>query len=658
MLPEKLSWFGAIGVLVGLTVTGHAAGIEADKRLLAESERVISPIMTVMEQPPGKVPSRDVCDGPLLGNGDLGAVISGPPAAQKFWISKNNFWRLKDGHRQGGPRLFGGLEINIPALSNASYRIEQHIYPAITISRFTNAACSVTMRSLVTATADYILVELSVEGSPVDVETKLWAARGRGSKESTNRNDNILWATKAFDQDVLIPTAAACASTVVGEKDPVFQLNPGHKVTIAVAMQSNYDAKEPLAAAQEMAKSLNDKKVKELMEQHSAWWRDFWAKSLVEIGDSFLEKTYYVSNYMIGSGLRDKDFPTGLFSLWVTDDDPRWAGDYHLNFDYQSQFYGLYSCNHIEQADTYHAPILAFMERGREYARKVLNVRGVYYCVGIGAKGIDTCKQGNRSNGPYQMGGCFMGQKCNAVYSVIPMSMHWYHTYDLDYAKTVYPFVLEVANFWDDYLRFEPAGMPLATNVTPAPPVAVIDGVPVDKLPVAKLPAGRYVIYNDSIQENSGTDVNSIMSLGLVRNAYETVLDMSRELGVDKDRRERWEHILKNLSALPTFQKDGKTVFRYTERGTEWIDGNSCGLQHIYPSGVIGLDDDPKLLEIGRNTINAAGRKWNSDNGENSHYPAAVRVGYDPDIILAKLTELWAGSRKMPNGMPDTIEQC
>jgi hypothetical protein len=133
---------------------------------------------------------------------------------------------------------------------------------------------------------------------------------------------------------------------------------------------------------------------------------------------------------------------------------------------------------------------------------------------------------------------------------------------------------------------------------------------------------------------------------------------MSKEMGVDKDRQEKWVHILKNLSKLPTFEKDGKTVFRYTEQGTEWIDGNSCGLQHIYPSGAIGLDDDPKLLEIGRNTISANGRKWDHDNGENSHYPAAVRVGYDPETILDKLRNMWTQSRRMANGFPDTMEQC
>jgi len=676
MFSERKSKYVLISVAVGLLAAGqvhflHASvavsmgSSQAGKEMLAESERVVSKYKTVFTEPPGGVPSRDSARGPLLGNGDLGAVISGKPEAQRFWISKNNFWRLIDGHRTGGPRLFGGLEINIPALSNATYLVEQQLYPAITVSKFTKGESTVTMRSLVTATEDILLVELAVEGKPVEVETRLWAAPGRGSTEDLGRKDGILWATKAFTNEVKIPTAAAGALAVIGAKvthpelepyiapvipnpppkrmplpkpksqpGPKFMLQPGQKVTVAVAVKSSFDAKDQLAAAQDLAAGLNPEKTGKLLEQHGNWWKEFWAKSLVEIGDPVLEQRYYLSNYLMGSGSRDPDFPPGLFGIWVTDDDPRWAGDYHLNYNYQAAFYGLYSCNHIEQANSYHAPILDFMERGRWYAKNLLKVRGVYYSVGIGAKGIETCRKGDLTDKNYQAGGFFSGQKCDAAYSVVCMSMHWYHTYDKDYAKTVYPFVLEVANFWEDYLRFE---------------------------------NGRYVIYNDCIVESMDTpgnegdkDFNSIMSLGLVRNVFETVMDMSKELGIDAARQEKWGHILKNLSKFPTFEKDGKTVFRYTEKGIDWWINNTCGIQHIYPAGAIGLDSDPKLLEISRNTISAHNR-WIDNNGMNSFYPAAVRVGYDPEIILKELRGMIGkigGTNGLTTGICEGVENC
>jgi hypothetical protein len=640
---------------------------ETPEEMQIQAERIVSQYKAVTTSPPGKVPSRLHVDGPIMGNGDLGAVISGKPESQRFWISKNNFWRMRDGHRQGGPRLFGGLDINIPALVGASYRIEQDIYPAITTSRFGKDDTTVTMRSYVSATADFLFVELGVTGVAVEVSTRVWAAPGRGSQETTGSVAAISWATKAFSSNIKIPSSAACALKVMGAKGAAFTLKPGEPIRLVVPMRSSFDDDDPLATVLSMAREISEEQVKTLEADHRAWWADFWSRSLVEIGDPLLEKTYYMSNYMMGSGTRDKDFPAGLFSLWVTHDDPCWAGDYHLNFDFQSQYYALYKNNHIEQADTFDQPILDFMERGRWYAKNIFKIRGLYYPVGIGPKGIEPSLQAGRRGGPIEKGGVFLGQKCNAPYCLINMAMRWYHTYDLAYAKKVYPFVLGVTDFWEDYLRFEPftpgQHKPIAEGYDPPdtttlPPIAEIDGVPVTEIPVSELPPGRYVSYNDSIQEHCSPDVNALLSLGLAYNTFNLVIDMSKEMGVDADRYEKWEHIQANLSTLPTFEKDGKTVFRYSERGSEWIQGNSVGLQHIYPSGMVGLDDDPALLEIARNTIDAAGRKWFKDNGENSHYPAAARVGYDPEKLFEKLHTLWATTRKWHNGFPESMEQC
>jgi hypothetical protein len=650
---------------ISLLAIGHACPAQAGKDMQAEAERIVSRHKAVFEAPPGRVPSRDSVGGPLLGNGSLGAVISGKPEAQRFWISKNNFWRLKDGHRQGGPRLFGGLEINIPALAGATYLTEQDLFRAVTTSKFTKGDTAVVMRCFVAATEDLLIVELSVSGEPVEVDTRLWAAPGRGSKEDLGRKDSTLWAAKAFAEDVRIPTAAACALTVIGPKvtipelepfvaapipdpppkrppppkaksqpGPKFTLAPGQKVTVAVAMRSSFDNKEPLPAAVAMARGFTAEKADKLLGEHARWWREFWSHALVEIGDPVIEQRYYLSNYVMGSGSRDPDFPQGLFGLWVTDDDPRWAGDYHLNYNYQAPFYGLYSSDHIEQADTYDAPILAFMDRGRAYAKTLPNIRGVYYPVGIGAMGIQTSAPGT-----------FLGQKTDAAYCLVNMAMRWYRTYDPKYAGKVYPFVVEVANFWEDYLKFEP-----------------IDGASASAKASADKQGknGRYVIYDDSVHEGSGPDFNSIVSLGLVRCTFELALDMSKSLGVDAARQEKWRHILKDLSGFATQEKDGATVFRYTEKGTAWWVNNTLGIQHIFPAGAIGLDSDPKLLEVSRNTIRVMGR-WRDNNGMNSFYPAAVMAGYDPEIILTELRGMIEAIGQ-PNGFtagnPHGVENC
>lgn len=140
---------------------------------------------------------------------------------------------------------------------------------------------------------------------------------------------------------------------------------------------------------------------------------------------------------------------------------------------------------------------------------------------------------------------------------------------------------------------------------------------------------------------------------------FAVALDMSESLDSDADRRAKWRHILDHLSDYTTQQKNGKTVFRYSEEGTAWWPDNTLGIQHIYPGGAIGLDSDPELLEVARNTIDLM-QRWLDGNGSNSFFPAAVRVGYDPNVILQKLAEY--SEHTVPNGFQKDnchgVENC
>ncbi|MDP4212677.1 MAG: hypothetical protein Q8926_08635, partial [Bacteroidota bacterium] len=208
-----------------------------------------------------------------------------------------------------------------------------------------------------------------------------------------------------------------------------------------------------------------------------------------------------------------------------------------------------------------------------------------------------------RKAGDIEQEGLFFGQRSNAAYGLVNMAKQWRCTYDLAYAKKIYPYALEVANFWEDYLKLE---------------------------------NGRYVIYNDAIHEGSGKDKNPILSLGLVRNAFNLILDLSSALKVDENRQARWKDILNRISEYPTQIRDGKKVFRYTEEGLDWWNDNGLGIQHIYPANGITLDSSRELLQTARNTITEMHR-WQDINTSNSFFMAAIRVGFDPDIIYAEL---------------------
>jgi hypothetical protein len=267
--------------------------------------------------------------------------------------------------------------------------------------------------------------------------------------------------------------------------------------------------------------------------------------------------------------------------------------DYHLNYNFQAPYYITYASNHADLSLPFYQAILEALPRAKELAKK-RGWKGVYFPVCIGPRGI--FPEGEKDH----------GQRSNAAYVALNFIWQYQYTQDKEFLKsTAYPYLLEVAAFWEDYLKLE---------------------------------AGRYVIHGDAIHEGTGEDLNPILSLGLVRNLFKNLIVMSKDLGVDDVRRAKWQDIQDRLSAYPLQERNGKTVFRYTEKGLAWWKDNTLGIQHIFPSDTIGLESDPKLLEISRNTIDEMSR-WADYNGFSSWYTACARVSYDPKIILSKMRE-------------------
>jgi len=579
----------------------------------ARQEAVVAKHKAVFTVPPQKIPSDNSVDAPLLGNGDTLAALGGTPDRLRFYINKNDLWIMRAA-KGSQPIPLARLELDFPGMQGATYRVEQDLQQAITVGRFTKAGVTLSLETGMAATENLLWIKLSAEGGALQGRAGLYLPG-----QDAAATGDVPMVERRFEQDVLVPAGAACALRVVGGGRE-FTVTPEKPVLIVAAVCSRFDQPEFRQAAVRRANELGPEVLDRVRAEHVAWWRQFWAKSFVEIPDKVLEQRYYLSHYVMASASRVYDFPPGLFG-WITTDKPSWYGDYHLNYNHVAPFYGLYAANHIEQADPCHGPLLASADQARALCRAKLGIEGLFQYVGIGPKGSVAFDVA-------------LMQKSNSSYSCVPLACRWYATYDLDYARLAYPFVRDTATFWENWLKWE-------TN--------------------------RYVIYKDAVHEDSGDNVNPIVSLAFVHIVMDLALDMSRELGVDAARHEKWQHIRDNLSAFPVCRlRDlpeqfwpkhlphtddilDLPIFRYTEQGTPWWADNTVGIQHIFPAGAIGLDSPPEQLQRARNQIKVMNR-WVDFNGMNSFYAAAARVGYDPTVILKEMRSM-IDSIGAPNGM-------
>ncbi|MFC2175820.1 hypothetical protein ACFLR1_02465 [Bacteroidota bacterium] len=598
-------------------------------------EEQISKHKVVFNRPPSKIPSTVAVDAPMLGNGFTGVALAGKPEKQVFYIARNDFWRLKSSFNESFPAVLGKLEINIPKLKRASYLVEQDLYKAKTYASFSKKGNEVHYKTYVSATEDIMVIEITSNSDKEfqgTVNLKLPSKHELLNKppfdlifptttEENKTSEGIYYISRAFEKDVDIPTKASSAFTILNNSSNKFTVSRGKSVKIVVAFSSNFKSANCVQSVKERLKQINKEALINIEEKHDDWWSEFWSKSNVVLNDNLIEKQYYLSNYTLASFSRDKDFPPSIFGTCITKERPEWNGDYHLNYNHYAPFYGLFSSNHIEQAIPSNIPLLAVQDRGAYYSEKITGIKdGIMLPVGIGPLGIETTRKNEIvdrewiENAYVEDEGLFFGQKSNSAYAVVNMAQHFYMTYDEEYTKAYYPFVKGVATFWENYLRFE---------------------------------NGRYVIYDDAIQEASGGTVNPILSLGLVPMVMNVAIDMSIDLNLDSERRDKWQHIIDHISDYTYQTREGKKVFRYSEKGPDWWENNTLGIQHIYPGGQIGFESDSTLLEVAHNTIDIM-QRWIDSNGSTSFFPAAVRIGYDADIILNKLTEYTKNT--YPNG--------
>ena len=561
----------------------------------------------VFHQPPNAVPARDYFDGPLLGNGDLGVVIGGLPEKQQFWISKCDFWRAMPRYPLFTPVNVGCLEVSIPALHGAEYYAEQGLATAEVIQTFTTPGSTVRIKSWTPATENALIIEFSCIGAPVDVEIGLQTLETEHAAAEIGSEDDCFWLTRRFSGDALDwDNEAAVAAKILGGRGKSFTLTEGKPITAAAQIRTSHQCAEPL---QEARRGLLTIDLPQLRLAHQNWWDGFWSESEINIGDDFLELFYYGSFYIMACCSRNSDFAPAISGNWTPTDFPHWGADYHMNYNHQAPWWGCYGANHISITEPYDTPVLQYLERGKYMAATYLGKRGIFYCVGIGPLGSCSCweKDHDKWNDDSYDKHFFGGQKSNGSWGGVNMVMRWRATLDTDYARKVYPYLLELASFWEDYL--------------------VWDGA-------------RYIIVADSIHESNISDVNNVLALGLLRSNLEGTMEISAALGLDSDRHAHWQHILDHLSDYPVYERDGVQVFRYSEVGQDWEEGHCMvGLQHIYPADTLDLDSDPKLLEIAKNTITAHYWGWDDNNHTMSFMPAAARVGYDPETILRNLRE-------------------
>jgi len=609
---------------------------------------------------------RTLMSGGYLGNGDLGAHLGGTRHSLKYYLGKNGFHAGNDlrGFRSGDDPAPGPykqhilnlailtIEAAAGAESGTAYRVSQDLKHAEVRTECTMAGSPIRTKAYLAPSRNALVVELSTPGgAELGLKATLSVIGNEYVAKRAGTTGAVAWVTKEPNAEgapffvkgavsARVMGAPSVATTDYHTYSRLAFTLPASGEVLRLFLQAEHtkNAASPLAAVQAAARDITDAGVAELYAQNQAWWKQFWLRSFIKLGDD-IQRYWYNHLYLIGSAARSgRDHAPGNapghWGPWNRADDMKWFGNLGMNYNAQNPYYGTFAANHVDLVDPYVQTIKYYAENtGRKrvvnrWVSPEIAARMPAHCRGVEFEGSFT-SHGTSSSGGGAQGSEDCCMATNAVFGILPIVWKWKYGQDTAFlADTAYPLMRAVADFFDDYI-----------------------GEPVD---------GRYDVYGSVHEGADWFAKNDMFSLGAVRFLYREIIAASVQLGRDADRRARWQDILDNLSEYPLQAWGAKVTFRpdavhdvmealHYQGGarntglmfTTTFDNISHKTLPAYRLGTCHTLDKGNMFHPQRWC------GWQNGNDFGMMFVMAVRAGYRPDRVIQAIK----GWKPEPNGV-------
>jgi len=349
------------------------------------------------------------------------------------------------------------------------------------------------------------------------------------------------------------------------------------------------DRKDNVPFARSEAERLSQIPVPQLQRESEKRWRDFWSKSAVEFQDQELERIWYHNQYWLACCLREGKVAPGLFGNWTSGKiGTAWHGDYHMNYNTQQVFWGVFSSNHAEQ----HLPYVELCENllplSESCAAEKFGLPGAFFphsAYPVPSRTI-----------PYPVPP-WGYEICETPWTVQSLWWHYLYTLDKDFLRRVYPLLRAATRFLVAY--------------------------------VSKGQDGKYHIIPTVSPENWGFTVDfrlnkdCIMDLALTGFVLDAAVEASKVLNEDTQERARWAEVRANLAPYPKARGSfGEVWLDVVDAPSEYVYNVPVTLAPVFPGEQVGLGLREEQLEIARRTA----RTVRLEGGNDLVYQPLIRA--------------------------------
>jgi len=562
----------------------------------------------------------------IIGNGDLYGIVWGKDGGLQLRITKNDIWDARVDTANDGPlpkvnvrtRTMTGSTGAPPSYGNAfpqplcaaALRIGGTSPTARGVLDLQHAVATLTAGNG-DITAARVLADRNV--LLIDTKEAVSIEPGRGGQTGTTDGVNWLHVTLPGDIDYkgmeYCVALAGTASTKVVALVTSFDITTGDVRGAAIAL-----AHKTVADV--------ERSPEQLIAGHEKVWRDFWARSGVELADRDLQHWWYRMMYFARTVSQPGGrFPAALMPPLATDDTP-WHADFHFNYNSWQPFWSVISSNHPELADPWVAYVDRLLPRAKWQAKEVFACEGVFYSISQFLHEPDpaACKSVNKRSLVMSPWGMTIG-----MVGMTAQNLWHKHLCDPDraYLETrIYPTLREAARFYLSFMK-----------------------------QCGKDAAGKILLGPSYSPEHGNPDIdNCPFDIAYVHYTFDAFDKASRELGKDRDLAAECLAMKALLADYPlALDANGKPVVvdwagcKYKEVGEHNL---TVPASPVFPAEQVTWFSPEPVKELFRRTI-----KDTTFNGNNSHVMfniAKARLSM-PEAVPD--TKAWFKTRELPNGL-------
>ncbi len=269
--------------------------------------------------------------------------------------------------------------------------------------------------------------------------------------------------------------------------------------------------------------------------------------------DPDLEETMFqYGRYLLASCSRPGGLPANLQGLWNDSNHPPWASDYHNNINVQMNYWGAESTALSEC----HVPLIDFIVAAREPCRIATRKAFGETTRGWTARTSQNIFGGN---------GWQWNIPASAWYA-LHVYEHWAFTQDRDYlAKTAYPVIKEICQYWEDRLK--------------------------------RLPDGTLVAPNGWSPEHGPREDGVMHDQQLIWDLFENYLDVAKALGIDADYQAKIADLQTHLAPNKIGKWGQLQEWQIDRDEPNDTHRHTSHLFAVYPGRQISLTRTPKLAQ-------------------------------------------------------------